>query len=33
MVRESLEPKQSIWMVARRYGINPNQLSHWCKLY
>ncbi|OPD77827.1 hypothetical protein AO924_34650 [Pseudomonas aeruginosa] len=33
MVRESLEPGQSVSVVARRNGINPNQLLHWRKLY
>ena len=33
MVRESLEPGQSVSVVARRNGINPNQLFHLRKLY
>ncbi|ACO80532.1 Transposase IS3/IS911 [Azotobacter vinelandii CA] len=33
MVRESLEPEQSVSVVARHNGINPNQLFHWRKLY
>jgi len=33
MVRESLEPGHSVSVVARRHGINPNQLFHWRKLY
>lgn len=33
MVRERLEPGQSVSVVARRNGINPNQLFHWSKLY
>ncbi|WP_273829058.1 IS3 family transposase [Pseudomonas sp. SBT1-2] len=33
MVRQSLEPGQSVSVVARRNGINPNQLFHWRKLY
>lgn len=33
MVREGLEPGQSVLVVARRNGINPNQLFHWRKLY
>lgn len=33
MVRERLEPGQSVLVVARLNGINPNQLFHWCKLY
>ncbi len=33
MVRESFEPGKSVSMVARRHGVNPNQLFHWRKLY
>ncbi len=33
MVRGSLVPGQSVSVVARRNGINPNQLFHWRKLY
>ncbi|WP_288080746.1 IS3 family transposase, partial [Pseudomonas sp.] len=33
MVRESLEPGQSVSVVARRTGINANQLFLWRKLY
>lgn len=33
MVRESLEPGQSVSVMATRNGINPSQLSHWRKLY
>lgn len=33
MARESLEPGQSASVIARRYGINPNQLFHWRKRY
>ncbi|WP_238165124.1 transposase, partial [Pseudomonas aeruginosa] len=33
MVRESLESGQSVLVVARRNGVNPNQLFHWRKLY
>ena len=33
MAQESLEPGQSVSVVARRNGINPNQLFHWRKLY
>ena len=33
MVRESLEPGQSMSVVARRNGINANQLFLWRKLY
>lgn len=33
MVRESLEPGQSVSTVARHNGINANQLLLWRKLY
>ncbi|OXT66348.1 transposase, partial [Pseudomonas aeruginosa] len=33
MVRESLEPGHSVSVVARRNGVNANQLFHWRKLY
>lgn len=33
MVRESLEPGQSVSVVVRRNGINANQLFLWRKLY
>jgi len=33
MVRESLEPWQSVSVLVRRNGINANQLFHWRKLY
>ena len=33
MVRESLEPGQIVSVVARRNGINANQLFLWRKLY
>jgi transposase-like protein len=33
MVRASFEPGKSVSMVARQHGVNPNQLSHWRKLY
>jgi len=33
MVRESFEPGQTVSLVARRHGINPNQLFHWRKLH
>jgi transposase len=33
MVRETLEPGMSVSLVARRNGVNPNQLFHWRKLY
>jgi len=32
MVRETYEPGMTLSLVARRYGINPNQLFHWRKL-
>ncbi|AJY63272.1 hypothetical protein B7759_05302 [Burkholderia glumae] len=33
MVRETFEPGKTVSMVARLYGVNPNQLFHWRKLY
>lgn len=33
MIRESLEPGQSVSVVARRNGVNVNQLFLWRKLY
>ncbi len=33
MVRESCEPGKTVSMVARRHGVNPNQLFQWRKLY
>jgi transposase len=33
MVRESLQPGQSVSVVARRHGVNANQLFQWRKLY
>lgn len=33
MVRETLEPGQSVSIVARRHGVNANQLFQWRKLY
>jgi transposase len=33
MVRESFEPGKTVSMVARRHGVNPNQLFHWRKLH
>ncbi|MGP8431906.1 IS3 family transposase [Paraburkholderia fungorum] len=33
MVRESFEPGKSVSMVARKHGVNPNQLFHWRKLH
>ena len=32
MVRETYEPGMTLSLVARRHGINPNQLFHWRKL-
>ena len=32
MVRETHEPGMTVSLVARRHGINPNQLFHWRKL-
>ena len=31
MVRETYEPGMTVSLVARRHGINPNQLFHWRK--
>lgn len=33
MVRESIEPGNSVSVVARRNGVNANQLFHWRKIY
>jgi transposase len=33
MVRENFEPGKSVSMVARKHGVNPNQLFHWRKLH
>jgi transposase len=33
MVRESLQPGQSVSVVARQNGVNDNQLFQWRKLY
>ncbi len=33
MVRETFEPGKTVSMVACLYGVNPNQLFHWRKLY
>lgn len=33
MVQESYEPGKTVSMVARRHGVNPNQLFGWRKLY
>jgi transposase len=32
MVRETYEAEMSVSLVARRHGVNPNQLFHWRKL-
>ena len=32
MVRKTYEPGQSVSLVARRHGVNPNQLFQWRKL-
>jgi transposase len=32
MVEESLEPGASVGLVARRHGVNPNQLFTWRRL-
>ena len=32
LVRETYEPGMTVSLVARRHGINPNQLFHWRKL-
>lgn len=32
MVRETYEPGQSVSLVARRHGVNANQLFHWRRL-
>jgi transposase len=32
MVRETYEPGMTVSLVARKHGINPNQLFHWRKL-
>ena len=32
MVRETYEPGMTVSLVARRHGMNPNQLFHWRKL-
>lgn len=32
MVEESNQPGMSVSVVARKYGIHPNQLFHWRKL-
>ncbi len=32
MVRETFEPGMSVSLVARKHGVNPNQLFQWRKL-
>ena len=32
MVRETYEPGMNVSLVARRHGVNPNQIFHWRKL-
>ena len=32
MVRETYEPGMTVSLVARKHGINPNQVFHWRKL-
>jgi transposase len=32
MVRETYEAGQSVSLVARQHGVNPNQIFHWRKL-
>jgi transposase len=32
MVRETYEPGMTVSLIARKHGINPNQLFHWRKL-
>ena len=32
MVRETYEPGMTVSLVARRHGVNPNQVFHWRKL-
>jgi transposase len=32
MVRETYEPGMTVSLIARKRGINPNQLFHWRKL-
>jgi len=33
MVRESCEPGKTVSMVARRHGVNPNQLFQWSSMW
>jgi transposase len=32
MVRETYEPGMTVSLVARKHGVNPNQVFHWRKL-
>ena len=32
MVHETYEPGMTVSLVARRHGVNPNQVFHWRKL-
>jgi transposase len=33
MIEESNQPEMSVSVVARKYGVHPNQLFHWRKLW
>ena len=33
MVEETLRPGSSVAVIARRHGVNANQVFHWRKLY
>ena len=32
-MEETLHPGTSVAVIARRHGVNANQVFHWCKLY
>jgi len=32
MVRETYEPGMAVSLIARKHGVNPNQVFHWRKL-
>jgi transposase len=32
IVRETYEPGMSVSLIARKHGVNPNQIFHWRKL-
>jgi len=32
MVRETYEPGMTVSLIARKHGVNPNQVFHWRKL-